>query len=149
MLHVIEGTPPAEERRGHRDLAGSHNAQSVAGHSAGDKGRSVGHPTWYRVGRAQDCDVYWQPGWSFGIERDHAYLEKYAGPVEYFVDPDDYRHFAEDVATNPALIQAMPEDLHLAFLAKEEEAQERSAADWADTQVKDEMRAQSVPVELW
>jgi hypothetical protein len=145
MLHVVEGTPPAEECRGHRDLAGSHNAQSVTGHSAGDKGRSVGYSCWYFVGRAQGCDVYWHPGSGLAIERDHSYLESYTGPVEFLVD----RRLAEEVAINPALIQSMPEDLHLAFLAKEEEAQALAAQDWADTQVKDEMRAHVARTEVF
>lgn len=150
MLHVIEGTPPAEECRGNRDLAGSEvDARSIAGHSAGNKGRSVGYRSWWRVGRAEDCDVYQHQDGIRAIERDHSYLEAYTGPVEFFVDPDDYRHLAEDVAINPGLIQSMPGDLYLAFIAKEREAQARAAADWADTQVKDEMRAHTAKTEVF
>jgi hypothetical protein len=145
MLHVME-TPPTNEGRVE---PASYNAQSVTGHNAGDKGRSVGHPTWYRVGRVGDCDVYWHPVVGVAMEVDHRHLVDYAGRVTFFVDPDDCRRLAADVAINPALIQAMPEDLHLAFLAKEEEAQARAAQDWADTQVKDEMRAHVARTEVF
>jgi hypothetical protein len=70
-------------------------------------------------------------------------------PVAFFVDPADYRHLAEDVAINPALVEAMPEDLHLAFIAEEMDAQQRAGQGWADAQVKDEMRAHTSPTEVF
>ena len=150
MLHVVKGTPPAEECRGHRDLAGSEvDARSIAKASAGNKSRSIGHPCWYRAGRAGDCDVYWHPSSGLCIERDHSHLEMCLDPVEFFVDPADYRHLAEDVAINPGLIQSMPEDLHLAFVAEEMESQQRAAEDWVDTQAKDEMLAHVAETEVF
>jgi hypothetical protein len=146
MLHVVKGTPPAEEDNGGRQEVSS---TSIAANAPKDKGRSVGHPTWYRVGCAGDCDIYWHPAVGVAMEVDHRHLVDYAGRVTYFVNPDDYRHLADDVAINPALIQSMPEALHLAFIAKEEEAQQRAAADWADTQVKDEMRAHVAETEVF
>jgi hypothetical protein len=127
----------------------SYNAQSVTGHSAGDKGRSVGHPTWYRVGCAGDCAVYWHPVVGVAMEVDSRHLVDYAGPVKYFGNPHDFRRLYTDVAINPGLIEAMPEELHLAYIALEMVVQVRFAEDWADTQVKDEMRAHVARTEVF
>jgi hypothetical protein len=153
MLHVVKGTPPAEDGQGSKlDRAGSRkeDARSIAKASDGNKGRSIGHPCWYRVGRAQDCDVYWHPSFGLCIERDHSSLEDYTGPVEFLANPDDYRHLSEDVAINRNLIDAMPDDLYEAFELAEEDAQAyRVAEDWADTQVKDEMRTHVAETEVF
>ena len=107
-------------------------------------GRSADHASWYRVGRAENCDVYWHPVQGIAIERDHSYLVAYTGRVQWLVDRSDYYQLCDDATENPGLVLAMPYDLHAAFVAMDD-AENTATAQWEE--LGKELR--QVPTEVY